>query len=67
MQADAIDVLCRLIWQNRCNASDVYGQNLKTGDLTVSLPCCADLKIDKKRWEWLIFVYRLVQIQGARI
>ncbi|NME32330.1 hypothetical protein [Ligilactobacillus ruminis] len=38
MQIAAIDVLCRLIWQNRCNVSDVYGQNLKTGDLTVSSP-----------------------------
>jgi hypothetical protein len=24
-------------------------------------------KVDKKRWECLFFVYRLVQIQGARI
>ena len=38
---------------------------LKNWDLPVSQPCCAEPKVDKKRWEWLFFVYRLVQIQGG--
>ncbi len=64
---------------NSRGASAVYEQNCGKGDLTLIVPGAAlkaeplppssvrtTSKVDKNRGECLIFVYRLVQIQGAR-
>lgn len=54
-----------LIRLNYRGDAAVYGQNCGKGDLTL-IVFGAALKVDKNQDKCLIFVYRLVQIQGAR-